>query len=169
MFPPNSLLALVLLAAPVFAQAGHEVFQSNGGERVGLFNSPSVGGTLGSPNFQGDLFYKGLPEFATVSPNNQVHLVSLENLFIATTDWPSAVQNNGPEMYDIGITSTTATTSGEHLLPDFFSSGSLQALISLGPTGLPHPCSVNPTTTCTNSSACPPGIEGYVVDVDFGI
>lgn len=162
-----------LLAGVTSAQAapflGNEVQLSAGGTNVFIYNSPSVGGTVGAPVVDGDLAYKGVPQNRTMKLDGAgaatgVMMSSLEDVFLGDVDWPGGT----PDFYDIGISTSSAVTALDTLVPDFFATASLVGLISLGNSGVPHPCVAAPSTTCTNSTQCPPAITGYNFDITLG-
>ena len=167
-----SLLATSLVASTLSVSAsaqtaflGNEIQLTDGGEQVLLFNSPSVGGTPGSPFLFGDLHYKGVPENRFKTTTGMAQLISIEDVFLGDVDWPGGP----PDFYDIGIDSSSATTGlgYDNLCPDFFTTGTVKALLSIGPSGLPHPCVISPTTTCSGPAACPPLVTGYMVDIQL--
>lgn len=172
MKPVRALFALALPA--VFAGAanaqvifdGNEVQLSAGGSTVWIYNSPSVGGTTGAPILGADLAYKGVPQDRTRAAAGTAGIKTLEDIFLGDVEWPGGA----PDFYDIAIDTASAEfgLSGDNLIPDFFGSGSVAALLSLGNSGFPHPCVASPTSTCSGSAACPPLVTGYIVDVVLG-
>jgi hypothetical protein len=178
MKPVRALFALALPAlfagaaaaqAPVFLE-GNDVQLSAGGTNVWIYNSPSVGGTLGAPVTGGDLAYKGVPQDRTTSIDGLgmgtgVNITELSEIFLGDVDWPAGA----PDFYDMAIAESSAATglSGDNLVPDFFTTGSVTAIVSLGNSGVPHPCVAAPSSTCTNSTQCPPLVSGYVFDINF--
>lgn len=172
MKPVRALLALAIpaaLAGTTSGQvifAGNEIQLSNGGEAVYIYNSPSVGGPAGMPTLGADLAYKGVPQNRMRTTSGIAGITTFEDIFIGDVDWPGGA----PDAYDIGIANSSAEFGAQfdNLIPDFFTTTSLTALVSLGNTGFPHPCVVSPTSTCTGSASCPPPITGYVFDLVLG-
>ena len=177
MKPVRALYALALpalIAGTVSAQAGpflgNTVQPSAGGLNVFLYNNPSIGGPVGMPDPTGDLAYKGVPQNRTVSLDTfgvptGLNIISLEENFLGYVDWPSGP----PDIFDVGIATSTAENGvpTDNLVPDFFTTNSLTAVLSFGNSGFPHPCVAAPSSTCTNSTQCPPLISGFVFDVDI--
>lgn len=161
-----TLLLLGTLTSFVHGQNGNQVLLSEGGTTVYLFNNPSVGGPTGAPLLTGDLEYTGLPQNRVRTASGLTTIVSIEDVFLAQQNWSAGP----PTFYDIGLGTSSAVSGApfDPLVPDFFTTGQLQFLLSLGTSGLPHPCVVQPTSTCTASTACPPVLSGYVVDVSLG-
>ncbi|MEX1025397.1 MAG: hypothetical protein WD226_10000 [Planctomycetota bacterium] len=157
-----------LLAGAASSQSaaflGNEVQLSAGGSTVWIYNSPSVGGTTGAPILGADLAYKGVPQNRTRTASGTANLRSLEDIFLGDLDWP----NGAPDFYDIAIDTSSAEfgVQFDNLIPDFFASGSVAALLSLGNSGFPNPCTQG-AAGCTGSLGCPAPVTGYIVSLEL--
>lgn len=149
------------------AAQDNPIFTSNGAEVVRIFSDPSVGGsTPGSITTADDLYWTAYPEECGSTRDGFYELLGLDSLFIGDSDWTTP-----PRIHDIGFgpgmpVPGSGGSALASVVPDFFSTGTLSALLSLGPSGLPDPCSVVPTL-CT-TPGCPPPITGFVVDIAIG-
>lgn len=164
----TTLGVLVSVSAAPSAQNGNHILPTNGGEAVMIFSDPSVGGaTPGSISTNDDLDWKAVPnEVLSADCGLMLEIDSIKNVFVGDSDWTTP-----PRIHDFAIGPDMELSGGgvsklRSQVPDFFTTGMVSFLISVGPSGLPDPCSVVPLL-CT-TPGCPPPITGYYVDLILG-
>ena len=155
-----SLTGALLVATPfgVFAQ-GNDVTLSNDADAVLIFSSPSVGGATGAnpPDLTGDLFWRALPGDRILAHDVGGGMVEIYGYYelIFDNDWSTE-----PSFYDrLEGPALPSLTNPGNLEPAFFQLGlTSEVLVSLGPTGLPDPCSLGGICGCA---------PGYLVIITF--
>ncbi len=182
------MLILTLLASVQLAQVPHQkplniasgaadsndVPLHNGMDVMFVHSSPSVGFPTGTfpPDLTGDLFWKVLTGDRILAHHRAFPGTAeidgyLESIY--DTDWQAS-----PDFYDRMQGPAIPDFFGTcNLQPSFFQAGALtgaEVFVSLGNSGLPDPCIINPNL-CTppGPGNCPPAgfVNGYSVDISF--
>lgn len=165
----GALVLLICCVAPARSTRAqvNDGPRNNGWDATFFYSDPSVGATIGAipPDAQGDLYWMvhtGEDQLAYAGPDGaaQMEIAGYYEVLL-DTDFSTS-----PSFYTRTHGPALPGPSGT-LEPAFFQLGfTSEVTVVIGPSGFGDPCEIAPSLC---SAGCLPTIEGWIVDIQFGM